>query len=152
MNGASASAINGAMEVPVGPADQSPQITGILETVLYVADIDRAEQFYRDVMALRPIGKEPGRHAFFRVGSGVLLLFCAERTRRSASVPPHGAEGEIHVCFTTAADEFETWKARIREHRIVIEQETEWPGGRSFYFRDPDGNLLELANADIWPR
>ena len=136
----------------MGPSDQSPRITGILETVLYVADIERAERFYRDVMALKAIGKDPGRHAFFRVGCGVLLLFRAERTRRSASVPPHGAEGEIHVCFTTAPEEFETWKARIREHRIAIEKETEWSGGRSFYFRDPDGNLLELANADIWPR
>jgi catechol 2,3-dioxygenase-like lactoylglutathione lyase family enzyme len=142
----------GAMEGTVGPVDQPPRITGILETVLYVADIDRAEQFYRDVMALRPIGKEPGRHVFFRVGSGVLLLFRAERTRRSASLPPHGADGEIHVCFTIAPDEYETWKARIREHQIVVEKETEWPHGRSFYFRDPDGNLLELANADIWPR
>ena len=133
-------------------ADQPPRITGILETVLYVSDIDRAEQFYRDVMALRPIGKEPGRHVFFRVGSGVLLLFRAERTRRSASLPPHGAAGEIHICFTIAPDEYETWKARIRESRIVIEKETQWPVGRSFYFRDPDGNLLELANADIWPR
>ena len=132
--------------------DQSPRITSILETVLYVDDIDVAEKFYRDVMALRPIGKEPGRHAFFRVGPGVLLLFRAERTRRSASVPPHGAEGEIHVCFTTAPHEYETWIRRIREHRIAIEKEVEWPGGRSFYFRDPDGNLLELANADIWPR
>ncbi len=136
----------------MSPADQPPRITGILETVLYVSDIDRAEQFYRDVMALRPIGKEPGRHVFFRVGSGVLLLFRAERTRRSASLPPHGADGEIHICFTIAPDEYETWKARIRESRIVVEKETEWPGGRSFYFRDPDGNLLELANADIWPR
>jgi catechol 2,3-dioxygenase-like lactoylglutathione lyase family enzyme len=136
----------------VAPADEPPRITGILETVLYVADIDRAERFYRDVMALRPIGKEPGRHAFFRVGSGVLLLFRAERTRQSASVPPHGADGEIHVCFTTVSDEYETWKTRIQEHRIAIEKETEWPNGRSFYFRDPDGNLLELANADIWPR
>lgn len=136
----------------MGPAEQAPRITGILETVLYVADIDRAERFYRDVMALRPIGKQPGRHAFFRVGSGVLLVFRAVRTRRSGSLPPHGADGEIHVCFTTAPDEYETWKTRIREHGIVIEQETEWPGARSFYFRDPDGNLLEIANADIWPR
>ncbi len=131
---------------------QTPRVTGILETVLYVADVDRAERFYRDVMALRQIGKEPGRHVFFRVGSGVLLLFRAERTRQSQSVPPHGAEGEIHVCFTTTPEDYEAWKRRIRAQHIPIEQETEWPGGRSFYFRDPDGNLLELANADIWPR
>lgn len=136
----------------MGPTDRPPRITGILETVLYVADVDRAERFYQDVMALKQIGKEPGRHVFFRVGSGVLLVFRAERTRRSESLPPHGADGEIHVCFTTSPADYEPWKQRIRGRDIVIEQETEWPGGRSFYFRDPDGNLLELANADIWPR
>ncbi len=136
----------------MGPAELPPRIRGILETVLYVADVDRAERFYCDVMALRPIGKEAGRHVFFRVGSGVLLLFRADSTRRSGTLPPHGADGEIHVCFTTSPDEYDAWKNRIRDHGIIIEQETEWPRGRSFYFRDPDGNLLELANADIWPR
>ncbi len=134
------------------PTDQLPRITGILETVLYVADIDRAERFYRDVMALMPIGKEPERHVFFRVGSGVLLLFRADRTRRAGTLPPHGADGEIHVCFTTTQTEYDIWKQRIQDRGIAIEQETQWPAGRSFYFRDPDGNLLELANADIWPR
>jgi len=81
----------------VCPADQPPCITGILETVLYVADLNRAERFYRDVMGLKQIGKEPDRHVFFRVGTGVLLLFYAERTRRSEHLPPHGADGEIHV-------------------------------------------------------
>ncbi|HEX9899591.1 MAG TPA: VOC family protein [Candidatus Methylomirabilis sp.] len=133
------------------PARPSPRITGILETVLYVADVDRAERFYRDVMGLTPIGKEPGRHVFFRVGSGVLLLFRAQTTRQAGSLPPHGADGEIHVCFTTSPAEYERWKPRIQEHGIAILQETEWAQGRSFYFRDPDGNLLELANADIWP-
>ena len=132
--------------------EEAPRITGILETVLYVADIDRAERFYREVMGLTQIGKDPGRHVFFRVGSGVLLLFRAERTRHTTSLPPHGANGEIHVCFTVSPPEYETWKTRIQDRGIVILQETEWPRGRSFYFRDPDGNLLELANADIWPR
>jgi catechol 2,3-dioxygenase-like lactoylglutathione lyase family enzyme len=136
----------------VCPAAQPPQITGILETVLYVNDIDRAEHFYREVMCLTQIGKEPGRHVFFRVGSGVLLLFLAERTRQTRSLPPHGADGEIHVCFTVSPVEYEIWKRRIQEQGLDILQETEWPRGRSFYFRDPDGNLLELANADIWPR
>jgi catechol 2,3-dioxygenase-like lactoylglutathione lyase family enzyme len=132
-------------------ADQQLRITGILETVLYVEDIDRAERFYRDVMALPQIGKQPGRHVFFRVGSGVLLLFNAPATRRTKSLPPHGAHGEIHVCFTVHPAEYEPWKARIRTEGIAIEQETAWPRGHSFYFRDPDGNLLELADSDIWP-
>jgi catechol 2,3-dioxygenase-like lactoylglutathione lyase family enzyme len=139
------------MEDAVDPANPGPRITGILETVLYVADIERAERFYRDVMGLTQVGKEAGRHVFFRVGTGVLLLFRAEETRQSGNLPPHGADGEIHVCFTTSPAEFELWKTRIQHHGIAILQETEWPRGRSFYFRDPDGNLLELANADIWP-
>ena len=140
------------MEGAVRPLDQPPRITGILETVLYVADIERAERFYRDVMALRPIGKEAGRHVFFRVGSGVLLLFRAETTRRAGTLPAHGAEGDIHVCFAISPAEYETWKQRIRDHGAAIEQEADWPHGRSFFFRDPDGNLLELANADIWQK
>ena len=50
---------------------------------------------------------------------------------------------------------------RIREHlrvedvleeaRVAIEQTMDWPrGGRSFYFRDPAGNSLELATPKIW--
>ena len=134
------------------PAAEPPRITGILETVLYVADLDRAEHFYSDVMALKQIGKEPGRHVFFRVGTGVLLLFHAARTRRSESLPSHGADGEIHVCFTVAPAEYEAWKRRVRDRGVAIQKEIAWPAGRSFYFRDPDGNLLELADADIWPR
>jgi catechol 2,3-dioxygenase-like lactoylglutathione lyase family enzyme len=131
-------------------SEEKLQITGILETVLYVADIDRAERFYREVMALTQIGKQPGRHVFFRVGSGVLLLFHAPATRRTKSVPPHGAQGEIHVCFTVSCSDYDAWKARVQAHGVAVEQETVWPRGHSFYFRDPDGNLLELADADIW--
>ena len=32
------------------PGEQHPRIAGILETVLYVADIDRAERFYFEVV------------------------------------------------------------------------------------------------------
>jgi catechol 2,3-dioxygenase-like lactoylglutathione lyase family enzyme len=34
---------------------------------------------------------------------------------------------------------------------IAIKGRTEWPrGGRSIYFRDPDGHLLELAALGLW--
>jgi hypothetical protein len=33
-----------------------------------------------------------------------------------------------------------------------VGKSTDSPLGSSFYFRDPSGNLLEIANADFWPR
>ena len=59
------------------------EIQAIIETAIYVDDLDRTEQFYRDVLGLAVIAKEPGRHVFFRVGANcVLLAFIPEATLR----------------------------------------------------------------------
>ena len=69
--------------------------SAILESALYVTDLDAAEAFYRDVLGLERIAKVDGRHVFFRCGQGVLLLFNAEATRNQPApdaklpVPPH---------------------------------------------------------------
>jgi catechol 2,3-dioxygenase-like lactoylglutathione lyase family enzyme len=54
----------------------------ILESALYVTDLDAAEDFYREVLGLELLTKAAGRHVFFRCGDGVLLLFNAEATRQ----------------------------------------------------------------------
>jgi catechol 2,3-dioxygenase-like lactoylglutathione lyase family enzyme len=57
------------------------EIDGVVETGIYVNELDRAEAFYRDVLGLAVIGKEPGRHIFFRVGErNVLLAFLPAAT------------------------------------------------------------------------
>jgi catechol 2,3-dioxygenase-like lactoylglutathione lyase family enzyme len=48
--------------------------------------------------------------------------------------------------------EYDMWKKHLADHAIEILQEVRWERGLTFYFHDPDGNLLEIANADIWPR
>lgn len=132
-----------------------PAVTGVLETVLYVTDLDRAERFYSDVLGFRRIGKEPGRSLFYRVGSSghVFLLFNAEVTRDAdRSPPPHGASGSIHTCFAVPEAEYERWKSHLPARGVTIEKEIRWANGvSSFYFRDPDGNLLEIASGDLWP-
>ncbi|MBI4537854.1 MAG: VOC family protein [candidate division NC10 bacterium] len=130
---------------------EAPKILHVLETCLYIKDIDRAERFYTGVLGLRWVGKEEERHVFFRVGPGVLLLFRAEATRITETVPAHGTTGPGHVCLRIPSGSYEAWKRRLAEAGIAIEQEVTWPRGRSFYFRDPDGNSLELAEEDIWP-
>jgi len=130
--------------------------TAILESALYVRDLDEAEAFYRDVLGLSLITKVANRHVFFRCGQGVLLLFNAEETRIAAApgalpVPTHGATGPGHLCFAATADEIDRWKTHMQEHGVAIEADFEWPnGGRSVYFRDPSGNSIEFAEPRIW--
>lgn len=134
----------------------SPPLEGVLETVLYFEDQDQAERFYTDVLGMRLIGREPGYSLFFRAGESVFLMFNATTTARGEGLPAHGATGPGHVCFVVDPASYEQWKRHLEDHDVEILQEVSWPGaeGRnlsSFYFRDPDGNLLEIADGDLWP-
>jgi catechol 2,3-dioxygenase-like lactoylglutathione lyase family enzyme len=133
------------------------QPPAILESALYVTDLDAAENFYADILGLQRIAWVEGRHVFFRCGQGVLLLFNAEATKEPPGpgaklpVPPHGAVGQGHLCFAATADEIERWKAHLTARGVAIEADFLWPsGGRSIYFRDPSGNSLEFAEPKIW--
>ena len=53
----------------------------ILESALYAADLDAARAFYGGFLGLEEIGHQPGRHVFFRVGAGILLVFNPNRHR-----------------------------------------------------------------------
>lgn len=137
--------------------------SAILESALYVTDLDAAEAFYAGILGLSLISKVSGRHVFFRCGDGVLLLFNAEATRNAPPpearlpVPPHGAAGQGHLCFSAGADEIARWKSHLESRNIAIEADFQWPsadsnstGGRSIYFRDPSGNSIEFAEPRIW--
>jgi catechol 2,3-dioxygenase-like lactoylglutathione lyase family enzyme len=129
-----------------------PPMSGVLETVLYFTDQEPCERFYTEVLGMRLLDKEPGRSLFFRAGESVFLLFDAEASLRGGTLPPHGARGPAHTCFLVPAGAYEAWKRHLHGRRVEILKEVDWPrGGRSFYFHDPDGNVLEIADTDIWP-
>jgi catechol 2,3-dioxygenase-like lactoylglutathione lyase family enzyme len=130
---------------------KNPRIENLLEAALYVDDLDRAAAFFQEKLGMELLGKEAGRHAFFRAGQGVLLLFNAETTRKEGYFPVHGTEGAGHVAFGITADVWDSWQARLHEQGVAIEKEITWPrGGRSLYFRDPSDNLIELVTPGCW--
>lgn len=129
----------------------------ILESALYAENLDETAAFYETVIGLERIAAAPGRHVFFRTGESVLLLFRPSATSRPPAsdarvpVPPHGAEGEGHLCFAGSAAEIERWRGRLVAAGVEIEADFDWPqGGRSIYFRDPAGNSVEIAEPRIW--
>jgi catechol 2,3-dioxygenase-like lactoylglutathione lyase family enzyme len=132
------------------------RVRKVLETVLYVPDLQAARAFYADVLGLEPFVAVDGRHLFYKLEGSVFLLFEPGATQEPPRdprmpVPPHGAHGEGHVCFAASADEIEGWAERLSDKGVAIEADFEWPqGGRSIYFRDPAGNCLEFAEPRIW--
>jgi catechol 2,3-dioxygenase-like lactoylglutathione lyase family enzyme len=103
------------------------------------------------VLGLQVIGKEAGRHVFFRVGNGVLLAFDPEATLRGDVLPAHGAGGPGHFALGVRAEALDVWRRTLEGHGVVIEKEVRWPrGGRSLYFRDPAGNSVELVTPGLW--
>ncbi|GMV64889.1 MAG: hypothetical protein AMXMBFR75_06930 [Candidatus Hinthialibacteria bacterium] len=124
----------------------------VLETCLYVDDLDQAEKFYSDLFGFELYGKQKERHVFFHCGEGMLLLFNARETQKANhGFPPHGATGPMHVAFEIDESLIPAWKERLNQKGISIEQEIIRPhGGHSIYFRDPSGNSIELATASLW--
>lgn len=125
----------------------------VLETVLYYGSDqqDEMERFYEDVLGLESLGL--GRWSLaFRLGEGVVLLFDRERSSTQEEPPPHGASGSIHAAFLAAPGEYEAWKERLADQGVTLIDEIAWDSGvRSCYFNDPAGNLLEIAERDLWP-
>jgi catechol 2,3-dioxygenase-like lactoylglutathione lyase family enzyme len=128
------------------------KIKAVIETAIYVDDLQASEVFYGTILGLRVMSKEPGRQVFFQVGeASVLLAFLAEATLRGDQLPPHGATGPGHFALGIEAEAFEAWRKLLEGNGVTIEKTVEWPrGGRSLYFRDPAGNLVELVTPGVW--
>ena len=123
-----------------------------METSLYVADVGRAVAFYRDTLGLKLIGEFVGeRGAAMVAGPSVLLLFNAKETLKGGELPAHGASGSAHVAFEVESSTLDAWRLHLRKQGIPIEREFRFGDNPpSIYFRDPDGNVLELAVRSIW--
>lgn len=133
-----------------------PNIRDLKETSLYVESVEVAARFYRDVLGF-PILVQDERLCALDVNRRhVLLLFLRDVTNETMAlpggeIPPHGGAGSIHAGFSIDATEFEAWEQHLITHGVKLLSRMDWPrGGRSLYFRDPDGHLLELLTPGVW--
>jgi catechol 2,3-dioxygenase-like lactoylglutathione lyase family enzyme len=133
-----------------------PKLDGVLETALYTDDMARAKAFYEGVLELHPIFSDSRLTAYGVAAGSVLLIFkrgaaTATVTMPGGTIPGHDGAGPLHVAFAIGAQELVTWEKHLAARGLAVEGETKWSrGGRSIYFRDPDGHLLELATPGLW--
>ncbi len=133
-----------------------PTVTGVLETCLYSDDLDGASRFYEELFGWKQMVGDERIRAYGVAPGSVLLLFRRGASREPVMVPGgvipvHDGIGGGHLAFAIAAGEWDAWQRRLEERRIPVERIVQWPrGGQSLYFRDPDGNLVELATPGLW--
>jgi catechol 2,3-dioxygenase-like lactoylglutathione lyase family enzyme len=137
--------------------NKPPVIRGVLETAVYVDDLERAHAFYGGVLGLERVLDTPRMLTYAVAPAQVLLVFRRGMTQEDSDssggmVPGHHSDGPSHFAFAIDAELYEAWKARLAAADVAIRSEVTWPpGGRSIYFNDPDGNVLEMATPGLWP-
>ena len=134
-----------------------PSIHHVLETALYCEDLRQTAAFYKQLLNVEPMLEGARLVALDAGGATVLLLFQRERTTEpletpTGVVPAHDGSGPSHFAFAIEAADLAAWEARLAALDIAIESRVSWTGGgRSLYFRDPDGRSVELATRGTWP-
>ncbi|MDI9834140.1 VOC family protein [Streptomyces sp. KAU_LT] len=131
--------------------------------VLWVRDPVAAAGFYE-----KTVGMEPVRLTEFTEGAvpfpSVLLndetiidlmpLTMAERMKMLPGAAGSAGHPVNHVCLALPGEDFDTLRARLEEGGTPVSDISNDSFGarghatRSFYFRDPDGNVFEARHYD----
>ncbi len=138
-----------------------PNVYGIFEAALFVQNLATARDFYQQVVGLKPLRESDVACVFIVAEDQLLLLISEEKARVPSNTPggevpacftgPGQPLGAGHVAFRVREPEFGEWRTRLESKGVAVLSEVTWePGGRSLYFRDPDGHVLELATPGVW--
>jgi catechol 2,3-dioxygenase-like lactoylglutathione lyase family enzyme len=133
-----------------------PILNGVLETALYVGDLERSIRFYKENFQLEVIAGDERFRALSVAGRQVLLLFRKGGTATpvatpGGAIPPHDGDGHLHFALSISASQLKAWEEWLQEKGVQVESKVRWPaGGTSLYLRDPDGHLVELATPGLW--
>lgn len=122
------------------------RVAGLDHLVLTVADVEATAAFYGRVLGMDRVVFGQGRVAL-QFGGQKLNLHPA-----ASPLPPHAASptrGSADLCLVVE-EPLPDWIRHLQSHGVALELgPVPRTGARgpmtSLYFRDPDGNLIELA-------
>jgi catechol 2,3-dioxygenase-like lactoylglutathione lyase family enzyme len=124
---------------------------GFSEIVLIVEDVRKAAEFYEHVVGLELEHKSGDEWAWFFAATGDrkqrLAVHRGSLMFEEHSPRPEGERfGQVHFAFDVAREELDAAVERVRAAGVDVwgPVDLDWMDAQSYYFYDPDGNLLEF--------
>jgi catechol 2,3-dioxygenase-like lactoylglutathione lyase family enzyme len=122
-------------------------ISGLVEVVLIVDDMERSLSFYRGTLGLELISPQELPVKFLRIGPPTdglpKQIVLVPRTRE------HGLpSGQLlhHIGLEVSPDDFDAERARLERLGFALRSGTHpFMPVDAFYLDDPDGNEIEIA-------
>ena len=141
----------------VHPWEKSPvaaahQIRGLGPITISVPRLDRTKVVLEELMNMREVRSYPspdgeGEMHVFEMGQGGAAAELHVAVQPNLAVARQGAGAVHHVAFRTPdAAGIHAWAERVKGFRVPSSGEVERYYFRSLYFREPGGNLFEIAS------
>ena len=133
-----------ASQRPAFPLHPLKAIRGLDYTILFSRDLLAMCAFYEDVMRFERYFALGTDWVEYRVGRNLLALCKPGLVVGDATLPIGTAS--VHLAFQVRREEVDACEAALRAEGVAIVAESAdqpW-GHRTLFFRDPDGNLLEI--------
>ncbi len=115
---------------------------------LRVSDLDVSEKFYTEVLGMRPVWRSEDEIAFLECGNDDLALIQIPKEElHDFRHRPQATQSLHHFGFRVRAkEEVDRLAQEVRDRGIAIDDgpRDHRDGSRSFYFKDPDGNYIQI--------
>lgn len=122
-------------------------IKGINHITSAVSNLDASAAFYQQALGAKLLFQEE-RTAYFDLAGLWLALNVQENLPRQENV------SYTHVASTVKEEEIDTLELHLRTLGVTMKlgRSREAGEGRSLYFHDPDGHLLEVHSGNLETR
>lgn len=125
--------------------EQPKSITAIDYTVVYVRDMDAMKAFYGETMGFKLVRQLSSNWIEYGIGPNILALARRHPLLAGDAPIPQGS-ATLQIAFRVPVPEVDVWAAHLAHQGVtVVSPPTDqtW-GHRTLFFRDPDGNLVEI--------
>ncbi len=129
--------------------------SGISEMVLVVEDVKAAARFYEEVVGLTPEKEADEEWAWFWAGTPGEAQRIALRKgplffEEYSPLPDGERWGRVHYAFEVPRERLLDAVEHVRDNGVEVygPVRLDWMEADSYYFYDPDGNLIEWWSQD----